>query len=90
MKKFTVIALCFVLTAAILTACRGKSPEETAGSTTAPSTSATADTTEPTMMPTIPTVLPTDSTGETGTMDDATGGTDSGAARQGRRPMSMQ
>lgn len=90
MKKFTVIALCFVLTAAIMTACRGKNPEETAGPTTGPSNSATATATQPTMMPTIPTILPTDPTDDTGIMDDATGGTDSGTARQGRRPMPIQ
>ena len=92
MKRFTAIALCFVLTAAVLTACRGKKPEETAGTTIMPTASATAEATEPATMATMPTILPTAPTDDTGIMDDATGGTgetDAGASRS-RRPMPIQ
>ena len=81
MKKFIAIVLCFVLTAAVLTACRGKSPEETAGPTTT-TASETEVTTQPTTMATMPTIQPTD---DTGTMDDATGGTGDSTPRN-RRP----
>ena len=78
MKKFTAIALCFVLTASIMTACRSKAPAETDGSTTAPATTATEKATTPTILPTVP----TDAT------ENATGGMDTTAPR-GRRMMPM-
>ena len=87
MKKLIAITLCFVLTAAALTACRSKDPEETNSptqSTTVPATQPTVPTTMPTI---LPDPMPTDDT--TGTMD-ATGGTDFGAPRQSGRPMPMR
>lgn len=66
MKKFTAFALCFVLTASLLTACRSKAPEETNSPTNSATTPATTN----------------------GSMD-ATGGNDSGTARNGRGPMEM-
>lgn len=82
MKKFTVIALCFVLTAALMTACRSKNPAETDSPTTA--TNATHNTTAPTILPTD--ILPDmDATGDSGIMDDATGHT--GNDGQRRLPM---
>ena len=75
MKKFTAIALCIVLTASLMTACRSKAPEETDSPTTS-----TNDT--------MPTILPSemmpdmDGAGDSGIMEDATGGSD---AARGRR-----
>lgn len=84
MKKFTVIALCFVLTASLLTACRSKAPEET----NSPTTSTTVpETTDATIPATMPTILPTQGTDATNGAMDATGGNGSGTDRQGRGPM---
>lgn len=83
MKKFTVIALCFVLTAALMTACRSKNPSETDSPTTG-TTTATQATTPATIMPTD--ILPDmDATGDNDMMDDATGGT--GNQNQRRQAM---
>ena len=79
MKKLAAIALCFVLTASVLTACRSKAPAETDGSTTAPATTATEKATQAATMPSI---MPTDAT------ENATGGMDTTAPR-GRRMMPM-
>ena len=79
MKKLTAIALCFVLTASILTACRSKAPTETDGSTTVPATTEKA--TQAETMPTILPTVPTDAT------EDVTGGMDT--APRGRRMMPM-
>ena len=61
MKKFSVIALTFVLTAGLLTACRAPSTDETTApgsdySTTG--TTATRPTTAPTTVPTTPATMP--------------------------------
>lgn len=90
MKKFTAILLCFVLTVAMLTACRGKSPEETAGPTQTPSESATAAATEPMTLPTMPTILPTDPTNNTGNTGDATGDTGNTTGQQRQNSMPIQ
>ena len=86
MKKFTIILLCFVLTAALLTACRSKDPAETDSPTTAPTTATTA--TQPSAAPSMPSVLPQPSgsneNGDTGMMDDATNGRNNGESRHRR------
>ena len=53
MKKFSLIAMSFILTAGLLTACRAPSTDET----TTPSATS-APTTVPTTTPTIPTTIP--------------------------------
>ena len=87
MKKFTAIALCIVLTVAAMAGCRGKNPEETAGPTLMPTE--TSETTQPATNATMPTILPSAPTDDTGTTDNATGGTNEGTPR-GRMPMPIQ
>lgn len=87
MKKLITITLCFVLTAAALTACRSKAPEETNSPTHSSTTPATTDATIPATMPTIlPETTPSDGTGDT----NATNGTDSDMQRQGGNPMAAR
>ena len=82
MKKFTAIAILFVLTASLMTGCRSKAPEETAGPTTMPAT-------EPSTTATMPTILPTMPTEGTDAIEDTTSGTADTAPR-GRRPMPIE
>ena len=63
MKNFSLIALSFVLTAGLLTACRAPSMDETTApgtdySTAPTNTPTTAPTTTPTTTPSIPTTIP--------------------------------
>ena len=66
MKKFTLIALSFIMIAMLMTGCRSKDPSETAGPTNAPTTATQAPTTATRPAATNPTVTPTSpSTGAT-------------------------
>lgn len=74
MKKFTAPVLCFVLTAALMTACRSKAPEETDSPTNS------ANDTAPSILPSE--MMPDmDITGDSGVMD----GTGNEKARGNRR-----
>ncbi len=55
MKKFAIIAMCFVLCMGLMTACGGNSSDETAPSTNASTQSTTAPTTATTRPSTAPT-----------------------------------
>ena len=55
MKKFTSLVLCFIMIAMLMTGCRSKAPEETAGPTTTTTTPATQ---APTSRPTTPATTP--------------------------------
>lgn len=80
MKKFAIIALCFVLSIGLLTACRRNSSEETAG----PSTQAsTAPTTTPTTAATKPTTAPT-TPSSSGILDDGMIDGNGDAGKSGR------
>jgi len=59
MKKFTLIALSFILSIALLAGCRSKAPEETAGPTEKPTTPATQAPTSATTPATTPATQPT-------------------------------
>ena len=61
MKKFTSFALCFIMIAMLMTGCRSKAPEETAGpttTTTTPATQAPTNATVPTTPATTPATQP--------------------------------
>ena len=68
MKKFAIIAMCFVLCLGLMTACRGNSADETAPSTSTSTQSTTAPTTATTSPSTAPTTQSTAPSNE-GTID---------------------
>ena len=55
MKKFAILAVCFVLAIGLMTACGGSSSDETAGPS---SSSTTTPTTVPTTAATVPSTAP--------------------------------
>lgn len=70
MRKIAIGALCLLLSASMLTACRSKAPEETNSPTQAPTTATQA----PTMRPTQPATQ--DPSNDNGILDDFTGEAD--------------
>lgn len=64
MKKFAILAMCFVLMIGIMTACGSRKAEETTApsthATTVPTTASTKATTAPTTAPTTASTAPTD------------------------------
>lgn len=72
MKKFSILTLTLMLTAALFTACTGTMTDDTTGTdgtTTAPTSATTNPTTAPTTAPTTVTTSPTETTGGVNTLD---------------------
>ena len=86
MKKFTILALAFVLTAGVLAGCRGNVSTDTTGTSSQATTQPTTASTVPSTSATVPSTAATNpSSSKSGMLEDGMIDGKGDAAKQGKR-----